>query len=233
MATIGLSYDGLVTELYTLLQTNADDQNFANTIPNMINDAEQRIYREVDFLATRDSPTPLPMTISNRIFVVPAEINVVEAPCVMDLVYGKRQTLFPISLDALNFAWPQSTGIGATGMPQYYCMLDTTRMLVAPTPDQAYLMEVTGTFRPQPMSETNQNTYLGTNFPELFLAACMVFATAHQRDWGAMSDDPRMSLSWESHYQTLKSSVIEEDMRRKGMPPQGSPPPQPMPPAAQ
>ena len=51
------------------------------------------------------------------------------------------------------------------------------------------------------------------------LAASMIEASAWMRDFGGMSDDPKMALSWESHYQTLLKSALEEEARKKGQGP--------------
>jgi hypothetical protein len=96
-------------------------------------------------------------------------------------------------------------------------MLSNTQALIAPTPDQAYTAEVTGVFRPTPMSSTNTTTYLGTNFPDLFLAACCYFGFLWQRDFSQTSDDPSIPDKWEATYQARLKSVLDEEARRRGL----------------
>jgi hypothetical protein len=45
--------------------------------------------------------------------------------------------------------------------------------------------------------------------------ATMIYVTAYQRNWGKMSDDPQMALSYESQYQALKTSALSEENRKK------------------
>lgn len=232
----GISYSDLTTQLTDLLEyplvsassaTPSSDPNFNNILPAIINDAEQRIYREVDFLADREENSTVPVTISSRNFDIPSEIIVVQSlaiivPTATQPNVGTRVSLLRVSVDALNALWPQEA---VTSPPvqneAYYAMLTNGRALIAPTPDQAYVAEVTGEFRPVAMSSINTTTYLATNFPDLFLNACMAFATGFQRDFGAQSEDPQASNSWENKYKMSLASVLDEEARRRGLKPEG------------
>lgn len=232
----GITYSDLTTQLTDLLEyqlisassaTPSSDTNFNNILPAIINDAEQRIYREVDFLNNREQDSTLPVTISSRNFTVPSEIIVVQSlalivPAPSAPNVATRVSLLRVSVDALNAVWPSEAVTAAPQQNQcYYAMLSNTQALIAPTPNAAYVAEVTGVFRPQAMSSTNTTTYLGTNFPDLFLAACCVFGFAWQRDFGAASEDPAAGNSWEAHYQLLLKSVLNEEARRRGLLPEG------------
>ena len=43
----------------------------------------------------------------------------------------------------------------------------------------------------------------------------MVFGAAYMKNFGAASDDPKMAVSWENHFQTLKASAEVEEARKK------------------
>lgn len=228
----GIQYSDLTTQLTDILEyplvsassaTPSSDPNFNNILPAIINDAEQRIYREVDFLNDREQDSTLPVTVSSRNFTIPSEIIVVQSlalivPSPDTPEVGSRISLLRTSVDALNALWPQESVTSAPVQNQaYYAMLSNTQALIAPTPPEAYTAEVTGVFRPTAMSSTNTTTYLGTNFPDLFLAACCVFAFGWQRDFGAQSEDPQAGNSWEALYQTRLKSVLDEEARRRGL----------------
>ena len=87
--------------------------------------------------------------------------------------------------------------------------------LFGPTPDQAYAVHVTATTRPAPLSATNSTTWLSLNVPELMVAAGMVFAAGHMRDFGAQSDNPQMAQSWETQYGNLMKSANVDSLRMK------------------
>lgn len=232
----GIAYSNLTTQLTDLLEyplvsassaTPSSDPNFNNILPAIINDAEQRIYREADFLNDRLQDSTLTVTMNGRNFTIPSEVIVVQSmalvlPSGSSTSTGTRISLLRTSVDALNAAWPQE---GYTVAPTqglaYYAMLSNTQALIAPTPPASYVCEVTGVYRPPAMSSSNTTTYLGTNFPDLFLSACMVFGSAFQRDFvGGASEDPAMAVNWESHYQVELKSVLSEEARRRGLKPE-------------
>lgn len=223
---MSLDYTTLVSTLNNLLQETGST-DFQNIIPNIIDDAEQRIYREINFLAERQENTSITATPSNRAL----NLASTSLPCmVVEQVAlftpagatpssGTRvQYQGPVSLDFINMIWPaqsatQAPSLYSTG---YWAMADSQTVVLAPTPDGSYVAGVTGVFRPAAMSSNNPSTYLGTYYPDLFLSACMVFGAAYQRDFGMSSEDPQKAMSWESHYQTEKQSAVEEEARRRG-----------------
>lgn len=232
---MSITYSDLTTALGELLvyqisnpasATPSNDTNFNNILPRIIDDAEQRIYRELDFLAQRvppDSSTALTANVRTAalptatLFVVVQNINVI-TPTATQPAAGKRNQLELISKDVMDLIWPQEQGGTANTVPTYYCLLNNTTLLVAPTPDAAYVLEYTGIARPAPMSSANTITYLGTNYPDLFLAACMVFGMAYQKDADLPQGAPPGEdvSKWESMYQKRKESAMEEAARQKG-----------------
>ena len=58
-------------------------------------------------------------------------------------------------------------------------------------------------------------TQLTNFFPDLFIAASMIFASGYQRDFGSQSDNPQQAQSWESQYQTLIKSASTEEARKR------------------
>lgn len=222
-----MQYSDLTTQLGDLLQypiinptaqNPSSDTSFNNILPAIITDAEQRIYRELDFLATRTADFTLSLSANSRTLIIPAQIIIVQevnviTPAATAPNLGLRNPVQPVSLNYLNFTWPQEQGAGATGVPNIGSMLDNKTLIVAPTPDAAYTVEFVGIFRPPPMSSTNTTTYLGTNYPDLFLAACMVFALQFQRD--VRTDQPELIVNWENMYAARKSSAFPEIQRQK------------------
>lgn len=224
---MSLDYAGLVAALENLLEeTNSPD--FTAILPNIIDDAEQRIYRELNFLTQRQENTSLTTTSGTRAISLNATATsncmVVEqlaliTPAGASPTSGTRvQYQGPVSLDFINMVWPQQSATQAPSLyaQGYWAMADAQTVVVAPTPDASYTAAVTGVFRPAAMGASNTTTYLGTYYPDLLLSASMVFGAAYQRDFGMMSEDPAKAVSWEAHYQAEKQSAIEEESRRRG-----------------
>lgn len=225
------NYSQYVTTLQTLLvsQDTTGQANLNSMLPNIIDYAEQRIYRELDLLTT---VKPLTSTTSamNRNIAVPAQAVVVQSVNVITPANtapdsGTRNQLSRTSIEYLNYTFPSSTTLGLSpSVPTQYALENTNTfsstgslytMLMAPTPDSTYVVEFVSTIRPTPLSNSNPTTFLTVYLPDLFLAASMVFASGYQRDFGQQSDDPKLAQSWENQYQTLKASADVEELRKK------------------
>lgn len=228
------TYTTLVAAIDNYLEQDPSQpgtDQFAAAIPTFLSNAEQRIYRELDFLTTRQqvaqstftagsrslSLTTLstgnypqyPIVVQGVAAILPASVSVPSS--------GTRIQYELTSLDFIDMAWPTEA---STAPPSeefaYFAMKTDQEVVVAPTPDQTYTAEVTGTFRPAPMSVSNTTTWLGDNLPDLLFFACMIEATGYLRDYGASSDDPRLAISWDKRFADAKASAMSEESRRKG-----------------
>lgn len=183
----------------------------------MIEYAELRIYRELDFIST--------ITEGNRDLVagtrsaqIPDEIFIANSASVITPAYtlpeaGTRNPLQRVSTEFINFVWPSTA---TQGVPLYYAMQDENTVVLAPTPDAAYKLNMVGIFRPDPLSVTNTSTFLTDNVPDLFVAASAVFGFGGiNANYGAAADDPKSAVSWEAQYQALKEGVNMENLRAK------------------
>lgn len=214
------NYTSFITILANELVVPVADSNYVTQLPQIIDGAEQRCYRELDLLNTivTDATASLStgtrafnLPSSNGTFVVVENINVI-TPSGQTPNLGTRNTLVPVSRDVINFLYPSSSG---STVPTYFAMLTQTTILVAPWPDAAYTVEVVGTIRPTPLAASNATTLLTQYFPDLFFAAAMVEGAAYLKNFGAAADDPRMSMTWEKHYQDLMQSAAIEEARKK------------------
>lgn len=245
-------YSDFTTALGVLLQypitnpasaTPSSNTDFNNILPRIIESAEQRIYREMDFLYTRVVDASVSLTVANRNATLPSSIIVVQSvnlviatgggsyvaedgitpyvaedgstPYIPETSTSPTFTRIPLEITSKDFIdsiWPIESTID---QPQYLAFVTNSSIILAPTPDQAYTLEVTGIFRPSPLSASNPMTYLTLVYPDLFLYAAMIFAAGFQRDFGAQSEDPKMAMSWQAMYDSVKGSVNEEDQRGK------------------
>jgi hypothetical protein len=218
---MSLTYTQFVTSIANLLVVPTGDAGFVTALPNIIDDAEQRLYRELDLLntVTRDSSSAasistrtfnLPTSIGT--FVVPEQINIITPVGTSNPELGTRNPLTPISKEALDVLWPSSSG---STVPIYFAPITQTTVIFGPWPDQAYQVEVVGTQRPAALSVSNVTTLLSWYFPELMIAASMVFAAGYQKNYGQGVDDPKMAVTWESHLGELLKSAQTEEQRKK------------------
>lgn len=218
---MALTYTTYVAALANLTATDSDDANFVAILPDAIDYAEQRIYRELDLLSTVTRDSSATLTVGIRSFTLPTSlgrfvttqgINVITPSTTTTPDGGTRNPLTPVSRDTMDVLWP---GVSGAATPTKYAMVTDQIILVGPSPDAAYTVEVIGTIRPTPLSSTNTTTYLTLYLPDLFLAASMIFMSGYMRNFGAQADDPKMAASWEAQYQALFSSANVEENRKK------------------
>lgn len=213
-----LTYDTAVTTIANLLVVPTSNTDFQTILPQMFNDAELRIYRDLDLLNTSTRSTTT-LTAGNRNLTLPSyngtvvvcdEVNVI-TPVATQPDSGTRNQVVPASDEMLNALWPSVTG---STVPQYWAMVNQDTVIFGPWPDQSYIVEVVHTIRPNQLSSTNTTTLLSVYFPDLFVAGCMIFGAAWQKNFGAAVDDPRAGVTWESHYQELLKGAQVEEARK-------------------
>ncbi len=190
-------------------------------LPAMIDYAELRIQRDLD-LNTDSKSQAYDLTPGNRNlttgagdFVVVEAANVI-TPAATQPDSGTRNPLTKVSWDFLNIACPSQAVVQTPQLPVYFAVLSETQVIVGPTADAAYKLELIGTQRMTPLSSGNTQTFLSTYMPDLFVAASMIFGAGYKKNFGAQADDPRMAMSWETQYQALLKSAAVEEARKKG-----------------
>lgn len=216
---MSLTYNQYSTELAALCQFNAADPFFTTNLPSTLDYAQDRISRELNLLNTVVSNTTLALTsgsrkldITSATMNVMQDINLVTPAGTTNPELGSRNPLTIASKEFLDWTYGSSVG---SAIPNYFAMLTDTEILFGPWPDQNYTVELIGSTRPLGLSNTNQTTWVSTYLPDLLLAASMVFMAGAMKNFGAQADDPKMAVSWESQYTTLRDSANVEDLRRK------------------
>lgn len=222
-----MNYTEFNNSLANLLVVPVTDAGYVVALPSIITDAEQRLYRDVDFLSTIVRDSSLALVTNNRNFTLPVSavtsgptgpivvvdtINVITPAGTVSPDSGARNQLVPVAKEFLDAIYGSVSG---AAVPQFFAMIDQASIIVGPWPAAAYQVEVIGTRRPAPLSATNTTTFLSLYLPDLFLSAAMVFGCAYQKNFAAMSDQPQSAVSWEAHTQTLLKSAQVEEARKK------------------
>ena len=194
------------------------DANFLQILPSAIDDAEQRICREVDFLQAVVTTTSISTTANLRLinwglaFFVVESINAISPAGTTNPDLGTRNPLLPATKEMLDFLYPSVTG---AGVPQYFGRVTQDSAVLGPWPDQSYTLEITGTQRPTPLSPTNTTTFISTYLPDLLIDACMIYLSGYAQNFSAAGDTPAQAVNWTTKYETaLKSAIVEEARKR-------------------
>lgn len=220
--TTGLTYATYVTQIATLAVVPESDAAFVTILPQMITYAENRMYRELDFLSTvttNNTYTTIPGTpfasFTLADFITLQQINVITPAGETVPNSGTRNPLLPATKEFLNLVYPSSS---SAALPEYFAMFtqDTDNVvLFGPWPDDTYTLELVGTYRPASLSSVNTTTFISTYLPDLLIMASMIYVSGYQRNFGRANDDPQMAVTYESQYKALLQGATVEEARKK------------------
>jgi hypothetical protein len=205
-----MTYDELKQKIidYTEVSSNV----FTDTILNgFINDAEYRILREVDSDNNRRYATAN-LIASTRFIDVPTDLLIVRSAQIVDSDLADGST--DQNRDFLQFRdtsfMSEFNPTATTGVPKYYSNWDETRIVVAPTPNATYTIQLNYILKPTGLSSTNTTTYLSTEFPNGLLYACLVEA------YGFLKGPVDMLQLYDKKYvEAVKGFSIEQMGRRR------------------
>jgi hypothetical protein len=213
-------YNGFVTALAQEAAITATNTDFVTMLPTFIQNAELRIYRDLDLLATVFRDTGGVVTLNQRSFSLPQTYGrfvVVEA--VNLFISGVRQPgLIPVSREFMDQLHPAETAPLTTSIPRLFCRDADQSILLGPSAGSASGVtgaEVVGTVRPSPLSVSNPTTFISQYLPDLLLSAAMVDVAGWMKNYGAQADDAKLAVSWETVYQTRIGAVVVEENRKK------------------
>ena len=212
--TTPISYDQLVTTLANLAQIPATDANFLAEMTDVVNYAEQRIYRDLDFLSTRVTQS-VAMTPNSRTQVLPGGFPFVVVEQLNAVVGGIISPMTRQSRPYMDLLYNTDTATSSSDYPVDYCLSTDVVAIVGPPPGSAWTLQGVGTYRPPSLSLTNETTWLSTNLPDLLVTACMIRVSGYMKNYSATSDDPQQALSWQNQYDVeLKGASVEEARRK-------------------
>lgn len=141
------------SELLQLIQDylEEDETTFVANIPQFVKLAEERIYRAVQLQALQKNSTTA-LTASDQYLTLPAdfwsplEIAVIDA--------GVQYFLYPKDVSFIRAAYPD---VSVEARPRYYAMFTDDTLILGPTPDQAYSVELHYIYKPQSVVDAGSN----------------------------------------------------------------------------
>lgn len=210
------TYASFVTALSTEAVISQANTDFQAILPTIIDQAEQRIYRDLNLINTIVRDSSASTTALTRAFSLPSEKGLFVVVQSINILNGTDRTaLTKISREAMDSIWPSEAAVSGLTIPMNYAPLTDSVYLLGPATSTPNIVEVIGTIRPTPLSASNTTTYLSANLPDLLLAAGMSAMSAYMRNFGSQADDPKMAMSWEADYASrIKSANIEEKQRK-------------------
>jgi len=147
------------TELAQAIEdfTANDDLTFVANIPTFVRAAEKRIYNAVQ-LPAKSFYSHSNLTANNRFLTMPGDFLDVQQLAVAP-VGGNGAQLFLLQKEVtfIRECWPDPA---VTGQPKVYGVVDPTTLMLGPTPDAAYRVEMQYTAFPISIVDAG-TTWLG------------------------------------------------------------------------
>jgi len=162
--------------------TENTESNFVAEIPVFVQQAEQRIYNNVQFPSIRKNVTGV-MSTSNKYLACPTDFLAVYSMAVIDAT-GAYEYLLNKDVNFIRQAFPQPTD---TAIPKYYALFGPQStnaaelsFILGPTPDANYNVELHYYFYPESIV-TAGTTWLGDNFDSVLLYGSLVEAYTYMK----------------------------------------------------
>jgi hypothetical protein len=143
-------------------------------IDTFIQQAEQRIYNSVQFPNFRKNQTGT-LTANNKYLEAPPDFLASYSLAV--ITDGSYEYLLNKDVNYIRAAYPNPT---VEGIPKYYAQFDDNTFILAPTPDDAYTVEMHYFFYPESIV-TASTTWLGDNFDSALLYGSLVEAYTYMK----------------------------------------------------
>jgi len=173
-----------LSELKTLIQNYVenDETTFVNTLDDIIENAEERIFELVQFDYFRKNVKGS-MTAGSRFLTAPNDFELSFSLAVIDSngdyhYLDKKHTSF------MQEYAPDPTDSAARGLPLYYGDFDKdlnsgskeSTLILAPVPDQNYTTELHYLYKPNSLVTDTSGTWLSENARNALLYGCLVEA---------------------------------------------------------
>ncbi len=162
--------------------TENTEADFIAEIPVFVQQAEQRIYNNVQFPSIRKNVTGI-TTLNNKYLACPNDFLAVYSLAVIDAT-GSYEYLLNKDVNFIRQAYPQPTD---TAIPRYYALFGPQStnaaelsFILGPTPDANYTVELHYYYYPESIV-TAGTTWLGDNFDSVLLYGSLVEAYTYMK----------------------------------------------------
>ena len=165
------------------------EASFVAAIPTFIRAAEERILNTATIPAVRKTSTRS-MPVNTQYIGLPGDFisafSLTATPAV-----GTPIFLLNKDPNFLREAYPNSA---TAGTPQVYAQFDEANIMVAPTLDATYTLELNYFAKPDSLVDNPTGTWLGNNFSAALLYGCLVNANIY------MKGDDALQAKYEAQF---------------------------------
>ena len=203
-----MTYAELVTKIREY--TEVTSSVLTDTIINgFIEDAEWRILRDVDSDNNRRYKTAQ-VIAGTRFIDEPTNALVIRSLQIVDSDgVGEANNREFLQYRDTSFM-SEFNPTGAQGVPKYYSSWDADTIVLAPTPDATYTLQLNYILKDPGLSSTNTTTYISLNFPSGLLYASLIEAFSFLK-----GPNDLLQLYEAKYKQAIERFAIEQMGRRR------------------
>jgi len=198
-----MNYSELVSNVRDYAEVGSEvlTDSLINTF--LIN-VENKIQRELDLDTFRKFQFSS-FTIGSPFITVPPDFAFERGVQIKDQITNDRTWL---DQRDTTFIDEYNVDRSDTGKPKYYANWDDNTLIVAPTPDAAYEIELWYNKTPDRLSSTNTTTWLSTNAPEVLIYGTVVEAFSYLKN-------PTYVQLYDQKYAQAMQFLAQTQMGRK------------------
>ena len=154
------------TQLVDLVKqyTQNEETSFVANIPNFVQLAEERIYNAVFIPAIRKNQIGT-LTPNNKYLTLPSDWLATFSLAVITPVTNAQTFLLDKDVNFIRECYPDPDD---SGVPKYYAIFDKNTLILGPTPDSNYSVEMHYYYYPESIV-TATTSWLGDNFETVLL----------------------------------------------------------------
>lgn len=169
------------------------ETSFVAQIPEFVQAAEERIYNTVQIPAIRKNQTGT-LTSGVQYITLPTDWLSTFSLAVID-TNGNYSYLLDKDVNFIRESYPNPN---STGTPQHSAIFDANTLILGPTPDAAYTVELHYYYYPQSIV-TAIETWLSVNFETVLLYGCIREAYTY------LKGESDLAQAYEAKYQEALS----------------------------
>ena len=156
-----MNYATLSAKIQEYVQST--ETSFVANIPTFVQLAEERIYNSVQIPAIRKNQIGT-LTANNKYLTLPGDWLATFSLAVI-ASDGSQEFLLDKDVNFIRQSYPSPTD---TGVPAYYAIFDQDTLILGPTPDSNYQVEMHYYYYPESIV-TAGTTWIGDNFETVLL----------------------------------------------------------------
>lgn len=157
--------------------TQNDETSFVTNLPIFIRAAEERIFKNVQLDLFRKNASAS-MAQGNKYVALPGDFL---APFSLSIEVSSNKEF--LELKDVSFIQTYTPDASVTGQPLYYSVFDVDNLIVAPTPDANYVVELHYYYRPASLTAQidSGTTWMSTNASVALLYGTLVEAYTYMK----------------------------------------------------